>query len=127
MISKGYVAIFDAPLNKESISLFVESWLERFERVEQVTPESGLSATALAITKREEIMWEPSLQFRVVNGDEFTWIYVTQNRQVIETTGEPVEGISLCLDVLIELEGVTEIIEEHNDKRLDELEKQGLL
>ncbi len=127
MISKGYVAIFDAPLNKESISLFVESWLERFERVEQVTPEPGLSATALSISKREEIMWEPSLQFRVINGDEFTWVYVTQNRRVIETTGFPSEEISLCLDVLIELEGVTEIIEEHNDKRLDELEKQGLL
>lgn len=127
MISKGYVAIFDAPLNKETISLFVESWLERFERVEQVTPEPGLSATALSISNRSEIMWEPSLQFRVVNGDEFTWVYVTLNRQVIETTGTPSEGISLCLDVLVELEGVTEIVEEHNDKRLDELEKQGLL
>jgi hypothetical protein len=127
MNSKGYVAIFSAPLNKESISLFVESWLERFERVEQVTPEPGLSATALAIKNREEIMWEPGLQFRVVNGDEFCWVYVTLNRQVIETTGVPSDEISLCLDVLLELEGITEIVEEHNDKRLDELEKQGLL
>lgn len=127
MIRKGYVALFASPLDKEAISLIVESWLERFERVEQVTPEPGLNACALGISKRQEIMWEPNMQFRVVNGDEFTWVYVGLNRRVIETTGFPSDEISLCLDVLIELDGVVEVIEDHNERRLDELEAQGLL
>lgn len=127
MNSKGYVALFEAPLDREIICLIVESWLERFERVEQITPEPGLSASALEITNRGEIMWEPNLQFRVINGDDFSWVYITQNQRVIETTGFPSEEISLCLDVLLELDGVAEIIDEHNDKRLDQLEAEGLL
>lgn len=127
MKSKGYVAVFGTPLDNEAICLAVESWIERYERVEQITPDSGSTASALAVTKRAEIMWEPNLQFRVTNGDEFCWVYVTQNQRVIETTGMEVEQISLCLDVLLELEGVTEIVEEHNERRLNELEAQGLI
>ena len=48
-------------------------------------------------------------------------------RIVIETTGLPHEKISLCLDILLELPGVTEIVDQHDDRRLDELERDGLM
>lgn len=127
MISKGYVAVFESPLDKTAISEFVASWLERFEKVEQITSNGGTAACAVGISKTEEILWETNLQLRVSNGDDFAWVYITLNRRVIETSGLPVDDISLCLDVLLELPGITEIVEEHNDRRLDELEAQGLL
>lgn len=127
MISKGYVAIFAAPLDKATISEFVASWLERFQKVEQTTPDSGTTASTLEVTKIEEIIWTNELQFRVSNGEEFTWIYLTLNQRAVETTGFPSEAISLCLDVLLELDGVVEIVEDKNHKRLDQLEAEGLL
>jgi hypothetical protein len=127
MIAKGYVALFAEPHTKESAVAFVESWLERFEKVEQVIPEIKLGNATLQVQNAAEIMWTEQLQFRVINGGEFTWVYFTLGRRAIETTGLPSDEISLCLDVLTELPGTTEIIEGHNDKRLDECEAQGLL
>lgn len=127
MTSKGYVAIFDAPLDKKTLSEFVVTWIERFEKVEQLIPNGTTSLCAISIAKVEEVIWEPHLQFRVTNGEEFTWVYVSLDRKAIETSGFESEKISLSLDVLLELDGVVEIVEDKNERRLDELEAQGLL
>lgn len=128
MLSKGFVAVLSSPIDKAAVSGFVKSWLDRFEKVEQVAPDSALaSMCAVEVTKPEEILWEPNMQFRISNGPDFAWVYLSLDRQVIETTGLPADEISLCLDVLLELDGVTEIVDEHNDKRLDELEAKGLM
>ena len=37
------------------------------------------------------------------------------------------EKIALCLDILLELAGITEIVDQHDDRRLDELERDGLM
>ncbi len=127
MISRGYVGLFSEPLQREAISQFVQSWIERFEKVEQLLPGDNNGTSALAITKPEELMWHRDMQFRVVNGIDFAWVYITLDRQVIETSGLPAEQISLCLDLLLELPGLLEVIDEHDDARLEILEKKGLL
>jgi hypothetical protein len=127
MISKGYVAVFSAPLGKLQIRECVLSWIDRFEKLEQVIPNTGKDISTCSVSKPEEIMWEENLQFRVLNGGEFAWIYVTLNKQAMETSGLPMGEISLCLDVLLELPGVTEVVNEENDRRLNELETGGLL
>jgi hypothetical protein len=63
----------------------------------------------------------------VIQGDDFSRAYLTRNRRVIETTGLPNEKIALCLDILLELTGVTEIVDQSDDRRLDELERDGLM
>ena len=45
----------------------------------------------------------------------------------METTGLLDDACTLCLDVLLELPGMAEIIDQKNDKRLDELEAEGLM
>jgi hypothetical protein len=127
MISKSYVALFGKPLEKEHVTSFVASWLERFEKVEQITPNSGTDICAISVNTSDEVLWEKHLQFRVTNGEEFSWVYLTLERYVIETSSLPADEIALCLDVLLELPGVDEIIEGHNDRRLDELEAKGLM
>lgn len=67
------------------------------------------------------------LQFRVIQGDDFSWAYLTRGRRVIETTGLPNEKIPLSLDILLELTGVTEVVDQSDDRRLDELERDGLM
>jgi hypothetical protein len=127
MLSKGFVAVVNSPIEKEDVVSYLASWIDRFEKVEQVAPDTGASMCAVGITKPDEILWEPNMQFRVTNGEEFAWVYLSLHQRVIETTGLPSEEISLCLDVLLELDGVTEVIDEHNDRRLDELEAEGLM
>jgi len=128
MYSKGYVALFDQPQTLELIRTCVVSWLERFEKVEQVCSSGGAGAMTMTITKAEDVTDEKNLQFRVLVGSAFTWVYVTQESHVMETTGLPDElEISLCLEVLLELPGVEEVIDQNNDRRLDELEAEGLM
>ena len=50
-----------------------------------------------------------------------------EGRRVIETSGLPNEKIPLSLDVLLELTGVTEVVDQSDDRRLDELERDGLM
>lgn len=127
MISRGYVAVFAEPHTDDSIRKLVESWLERFEKVEQVVPgiQAGNTTTALQIP--QEMIPADHLQFRIIQGEDFAWAYLTRGRRVIETTGLPHEKLSLCLDILLELSGVTEIVDQHDDRRLDELERDGLM
>jgi hypothetical protein len=124
MLQKGYIAVFEKGLDRASISECVASWLERFEKVEQVVPK--MEGT-LEVREPSEIMWEPHLQFRVLNGDQFSWVYVSLDKPAMETTGFQDAEISLCLDVLLELPNVAEVVDEKNHRRLEELEKAGII
>lgn len=127
MISRGYVAVFSEPHSKDSIRVIVESWLERFSRVEQVVPGAQAGNSTVTVTSANELLPSNHLQFRVIQGEDFSWAYLTLGRRVIETTGLPHEKIALCLDILLEIPGVTEIIDQSDDRRLDELERDGLM
>jgi len=124
MVQKGFIAIFETALSKSAIAECVMSWLERFEKVEQVVP--NMEGT-LEVKEPGEIMWEPNLQFRVLNGEQFAWVYVSLDRRAMETTGFQDAEISFCLEVLLELPGIAEVIDEKNQRRLDELEKAGII
>ena len=127
MISHGYVAVFAEPHTDDSIRKILESWLARFEKVEQVVPGVQAGNTTTAIQQPLDLTPADHLQFRVIQGGDFAWAYLTRGRRVIETTGLPQEKIALCLDILLELPGVTEIVDQHDDRRLDELERDGLM
>ena len=124
MVQKGFIAVFEEALHRAQISECVASWLERFEKVEQVVPQ--MEGT-LEVKEPSEIMWEPNLQFRVINGEQFAWVYVSLDKRAMETTGFQDAAISFCLEVLLELPGVAEVIDEKNQRRLDELEKAGII
>ncbi len=124
MDKKGFVAVFSKDLGRPEISECVASWLERFEKVEQVVP--GMEGT-LEVKEPSEIMWEPNQQFRVINGEQFAWVYVSLDKRAMETTGFQDAEISFCLEVLLELPGIAEVVDEKNQRRLDELEKAGIL
>lgn len=127
MISRGYVAVFADAHTDDSIRKILESWLARFERIEQVIPGIQAGNTTTAVHSPLDMIPSDHLQFRVIQGEDFAWTYLTRGRRVMETTGLPHEKISLCLDVLLELPGVTEIVDQHDDRRLDELERDGLM
>jgi hypothetical protein len=127
MISRGYVAIFAESHTEDTIRIFLDSWLARFERVEQVIPGIQAGNTTTPLQSPKDLIPSDHLQFRVLLGGDFAWAYLTRGRRVIETTGLPNEKISLCLDILLELPGVTEIVDQHDDRRLDELERDGLM
>jgi hypothetical protein len=127
MISRGYVAIFSEPHTDATIRLFLQSWLDRFERVEQVIPGAQAGNSTVTLASPQELLPSDHLQFRILLGGDFTWAYLTRGRRVIETTGLPSEKIALCLDILLELTGITEIVDQSDDRRLDELERDGLM
>lgn len=127
MISRGYVAVFSQAHTDASIRAILDSWLSRFERVEQVVPGTQAGNTTVTLANPDELLKSDHLQFRVIQGQDFAWAYLTRGRRVIETTGLPNEKIALCLDILLELPGVTEIVDQHDDRRLDELERDGLM
>jgi hypothetical protein len=124
MDRKGFIAVFETELGRKEISECAASWLERFEKLEQVVPK--MEGT-LEVKEPSEIMWEPNLQFRVTNGQQFAWVYVSLEKRAMETTGFQDAEISFCLEVLLELPGVAEIIDEKNQRRLDELEKAKII
>lgn len=127
MISRGYVAVFAQAHSDDSIRGILESWLSRFERVEQVIPGTQAGNTTVQLNNSDELLKSDHLQFRVILGQDFAWAYLTRGRRVIETTGLPNDKIALCLDILLELPGITEIVDQHDDRRLDELERDGLM
>jgi len=127
MISRGYVAVFAIAHSDESILGILDSWMSRFQRVEQVVPGTQAGNTTITLANSGELLKADHLQFRVIQGDDFAWAYLTRGRRVIETTGLPHEKIALCLDILLELPGITEIVDQHDDRRLDELERDGLM
>jgi len=124
MNQKGFVAVFERDLAKANIAECVASWIGRFEKVEQVIP--NMDGT-LEVREPEQLMWESNMQFRVINGEQFAWIYVSLDKRAVETTGFQDGEISFCLEVLLELPGVAEIVDEKNQRRLDELERGGII
>jgi hypothetical protein len=124
MEKKGFIAIFGKEFTRESVSECVASWLERFEKVEQVAP--GMEFT-LEIKSVKEIIWDSNFQFRVGNGEQFAWIYVSLDKTAMETTGFADAEISFCLEVLLELSDVKEVVDEKNQRRLEQLEKAGII
>jgi hypothetical protein len=127
MDSKGYVALFHRPLTQESIQGFIETWLGTYDKVEQVCPGPQAGGITVVLKTVEDILWEKNLQFRILTGGEFTWVYVSQQARVLETSGLPFADNTMPLDVLIELPDLAEIIDQVNDRRLDQLEAEGLL
>ena len=124
MNQKGFVAVFERNLSKANIAECVASWVERVENVEQGIP--NMDGT-LEVKEADQIMWEPNLQFRVVDGEQFAWVYVSLDKRAMETTGFQDAEISLCLEVLLELPGVAEVVDEKNQRRLDDLERAGII
>jgi hypothetical protein len=124
MDKKGFIAVFEEALDRAQTSECVASWLERFEKIEQVVPK--MEGT-LEVKEPSEIMWEPNMQFRVIKRDQFAWVYVSLDKRAMETTGFQDAEISFCLEVLLELPGVAEVIDEKNQRRLNELEKAGII
>ncbi len=124
MDRKGFIAVFEKDLDRALVSECVVSWLERFEKVEQVIPK--MEGT-LEVKEPDEIMWEQHLQFRVLNGDQFAWVYVSLDKLAMETTGFQDAEISFCLEVLLELPNVAEVVDEKNQRRLEQLEKAGII
>ncbi len=127
MISKGYVGLFSKPLDREVMHKVIECWLERFEKLEQLVPGDAQGTSALSIKTTADLMWHKNMEFRAIQGEDFTWIYVQADSKVMETSGFPSEQISLSVDVFIELPGIIEIIDDEDEKRLNELEKLGIL
>ncbi|MDX2226264.1 MAG: hypothetical protein SFY92_04095 [Verrucomicrobiae bacterium] len=124
---RGYVAVFEEPMTRPMIEAFVGLWLETFARVEQAL---RTSETATREVKGEkDVDWEDHMAFRICHGDDFSWAYLSPGGRVIETTGfagigdEPAQ----CLSLLVILPGVMEVVADTNERRLDELEAQGLI
>lgn len=123
--SLGFVGVFDAPLSRARLELIVRAWLERYEILEQVLERD---VATMRVAAADEVRWETNMQFRVLNGDEFAWVYLTRGSRVIETTGMPSPNdASLCLTLLVDLPGLQEIVTDQDEKRLTELEEQGLI
>jgi len=127
MLTKGYFGLFERPFDKDRVRQAVALWLEQFGGLEQVCPGPESGNATLTIRSQEEIFWEDHLQFRVIAGEAFCWVYLSLGRVVIETSSLPQEGNTLALDVLVDLPGLLEVIDERNDKRLDQLEAEGLI
>ena len=124
---QGFVGLFSEPLAKPRIEEIVSLWIERFGNVEQILGKIGQVLT-VKIQSTSDLIWEKDLQFRILHGEQFAWVYLTMDRYIIETSGLVSENASsLCRDVFKNLDGCKEIIDEHNNRRLDELETQGLL
>jgi hypothetical protein len=127
MISKGYVGLFAEAFTKAHVGAFVGVWLGAGLKIEQVCPGPLAGNTTISIKEPSDVLWEPNLQFRVLDEITFSWAYLTLGKRVMETSGLPEEGNVLPLEILAELPGLTEVIDQVNDRRLDQLEAQGLM
>ena len=127
MISKGFVGLFAEPFTRATVGSFVGVWLGGGYQVEQVCPGPAAGNTTISIKEPSDVLWEQNLQFRVLNGVTFSWAYLTLGRRVIETSGLPDEGNILPLEVLADLPGLVEVVDQVNERRLDQLEAEGLM
>jgi hypothetical protein len=127
MISKGYVGLFRTELHERQIGGFVQNWLENFDKVEQVIPGRDAGNATFTISSHEQIIWALHLQFRVTFGEDFAWVYISKGKQVVETSGLPYGDNLVPLNVLVELADLEEVIDQENERRLEELESEGLM
>ncbi|MCC6352589.1 MAG: hypothetical protein IT577_01810 [Verrucomicrobiae bacterium] len=123
--SLGFVAVFREALDQERLTGFVRAWLERYEGLEQVMERD---VATMRIGSPDEVRWDKHLQFRILNGDEFAWVYVSRESRIIETTGMPSpDDASLSLTLLVDLPGLQEIVTDQDEKRLEQLEAEGVI
>ncbi len=121
----GFVAVFGKKLDKPRIQAVVASWLASYDRIEQLV--DAQDAT-IGLSEPSDILWGSSLQLRIIGSGQFAWAYLDLDGRVIETTGQPNgEQVSLCLEMIAHLDGITEIVPDYNERRLDELEQAGIL
>lgn len=121
----GFVARFNEPLDETRLRALIASWLDRFERLEQVVDND---VATLQVGEPGEVRWEKNMQFRILDGGQFAWVYITKGSKLIETTGMSAgDEASLCLTLLTELPGIAEIVHDNDEKRLAEMEAEGLL
>ena len=125
--SKGYIGIFDLPLDQSRLAAFVMLWLDKFDQVEQVIPGKQAGNLTATIKKMEDILEDRSPQFRVTAGEDFAWIYLTMDKTFVETTGLPVEENVMPLESLLDLPDLKEVVDQFDEKRLQELEKTGII
>lgn len=125
---KGYVALLKDSLTPKILGEIIDIWLLRFDRVEQLkTRDKALAA--FVIRAPEEVVWEKDPQFRVMAGEQFTWVYFTADRRIVESDGlaEP-GGPFLSKDVFVEIpEYLEKVVDDTNDRALDQWEKEGLM
>lgn len=126
MLSKGYIAVVDEELTRDLVRDIVDTWMTHFS-IEQVCPGPQAGATTLTLEKPEDILWEKNLQFRASSGEAFTWIYMTLGKYVIETSGLPDSENTLPLEVFTDIPLIREVVSQENDRRLDQLEAEGLI
>ena len=125
VFSVGFVGVFEERLDDALIEAVVESWLERFEKLEQVIPNE---VATVHVTSKQDLIRSEHMQFRILLGDAFAWAYLSKGAKVIETTGMPAgEEASLSLHVLLELPGLTKVISDKDERALEALERQGVL
>ena len=127
MISKGYVGLFRAALHEPQIGAMVRAWLRNFDKVEQVIPGHDSGNATFMVVGEEQVMVAQHLQFRVTRGEDFAWVYISKGGRVAETSGLPYDDNLTPLNVLAELPDLEEVIDQENDRRLDELERDGLM
>ncbi len=126
MLSKGYIAVIDEELTRELVRDIADVWLTHFN-LEQVCPGPQAGVMTLSIEKPEDILWEKNLQFRVSSGEVFTWVYLTLGKYVIESSGLPDGENTLPLEVFADIPLIQEVVSQDNDRRLDQLEAEGLI
>ena len=127
MISKGYVGLFKEPLEEAQIREIISVWLSNFDLVEQVYPGPQAGTATFTVKTTDDIAWDAHMQFRVHAGGDFCWVYLSKGRRVLETTGLPDVENTIPLYALLELPGLEEVIAQENERRLDQLEAEGLL
>ena len=125
MEKKGFVAIFGQELDRARVSECVDSWLERFEKVEQVAPATEFT---LEVKETKDILWDANLQFRVSQRRSIRLdLCHAGHARPWKPLASPTRKSRSALEVLLELPEVTEIVDEKNQRRLEELEKAGVI
>jgi hypothetical protein len=123
----GFVGVFQEPFERSHVEAFVSRWLHAFERVEQVVPGPGVGCT-VELYGAEDILWEQHMQFRILDGESAAWVYLSLDRRCVEVTAWQTAGsLQLSLDLLVELPGLTEVVPESDQERIDQLVKEGAL
>ena len=123
---RGYVALLKHPLTRHDLDKILLDWLMRFDAIEQLTLAGTKTLATVPIRNPDEVFWERDLQFRVLAGEQFAWVYLTAERRVMESEGlaEP-NGPILSLDVFAGIPFCERIVSDRDDKTLDEWEAKG--
>ncbi|MBV9463084.1 MAG: hypothetical protein JO317_02545 [Verrucomicrobiae bacterium] len=125
---RGFVGLLKAPLDPIRFDQMLEVWLSRFDTVEQLRSGGGTSLATFRISGPDDTLWEKDMQFRVLSGQQFAWVYLTDAARIVESDGlaDPA-GPSLALDVFLEMELFERVVSDRDETTLEEWEKQGYI